>query len=613
MEQNELLKELESKARLFPRSPGVYLMKDKRGRIIYVGKAKNIRARLRQYFTLKDSRYHIQFLMNRLADLDFLQTSNEKEALLLENSLIKKHKPKYNLFLKDDKTYQGLKITLRDEFPRLTTTRRKKKDGAEYFGPFTSADNLYRVKEFIDEHFQLRTCSDHEFKNRTRPCLEYQIHRCSAPCVDYVSKQQYQDQIQAVRHFLHGRNHDLKKVVEQKMQQAADKEDYEQAAKWRDLLTSMSTVLEGQNVTHLSFDFVDVLAMERRDDKIGLAVLMVREGQLIDSRYHVFLSLEEDDAFLENFLAQYYSEQAFIPGEILLPFALENAEVIEQLLSERAGKRCHLRVPKRGEKRDLLKMAAQNLNSHFLKKDKQEKDQEEILSNLQSKLHMDRLPERIECFDISNISGKFAVASMVVFKNAESDSQSYRRFKIKSKDTPDDYAMMREALSRRFHRKTDAWQWPDLLLLDGGKGQLNMAIQVLEELNVVGVNLASIAKGAGAGARAKGLWDAKKEEEIFLPNRKNPASLRRGSSELMLLQQVRDEAHRFAITYHRKLREDKAKQSALQSVSGIGPKKSAALIKMFGSLKKLAEASDAELQQKAKLSPEQIRQIRDLS
>lgn len=546
---------LKDKIKSFPRSPGVYLMKDGQGRIIYVGKANDLRQRVGNYFGNHDNRYQVDFLMKRLTDVDFLQTNNEKEALLLENSLIKKHKPRYNVFLKDDKTYQGLKITMQNNFPRLMTTRKIKKDGSVYYGPFTSSDALYRVQAFIDRFFQLRTCSDAEFKNRARPCLEYQIKRCSAPCVGYVTSDQYREQINAVKLFLDGKNRDLQKSIRKKMLRLADEEKFEEASHLRDLLASMDSVLEAQKVTRLSFDFVDVLAFHRDGEKVGVAVLMVRDGTLIDSKFHVLYGLEDDEHLFQNFITQYYSDNSFIPREVWVPVLLSDQKLLSELLTERAGSKVSVARPQRGQGKSLLGLAQKNLLSHMAQHRQKMADKQAVLDELKNLLGLDKFPRRMECFDVSNISGKFAVASMVTFLDGEKFTDGYRRFKIRSIDTPDDYRMMYECLSRRFHHQEGLWAWPDLLVIDGGKGQLNVAHKVLQELNVTGVSLISIAKGKGEGARAKGIWQGKKDEEIYLVGRKNPVKLKSGSPELMILQNLRDESHRFAINYHRKLRE----------------------------------------------------------
>lgn len=592
----------------FPSASGVYLMKDARGQIIYVGKAKDLKKRVRQYILKNDSRTQISFLMSRVKTIDYIITDSEQDALLLENSLIKKHKPKYNLFLKDDKTYRGLKLTIKDDFPRLIETRRIKKDGSEYFGPFTSGESIREVKEFIYRFFLLRTCNDHEFRNRTRPCLEYQIKRCSAPCVNYVSKEDYKKQIEQVRLFLHGKNKNLQKLVKDRMLNASENENFEEAAHLRDLLQNMGAVLEKQHVTQLSFEFVDLIAFDHFDDKIAIAVLMVRDSQLIDSKYFVLSSLEDSENAISNFITQYYSDRAFIPKEILVPFDLANKEVLQNILQERAQRKILIRSPKKGEKKELLELAFTNLRSHFDQEQLKKEQQQKTLLNLQKKLHLPQTPYRIECYDISNISGKDAVGSMVTFTNGKPNKGLYRKFKIKSLDTPNDYAMLFEVLQRRLQKNSDDWQHPDLILIDGGKGQLKQAQKILNELNLT-IPIASIAKGQGQGARAKGVYDEKKQDEIYIPNRKNPIALKSTSAELMLLQNLRDESHRFAITFHRKLREKHMTSSWLDTIKGLGPMKKKALLKHFGSAEKVAKASLQDLESTSVLSKTLAKQI----
>jgi excinuclease ABC subunit C len=597
-------RELNEEIAAFPSGPGAYLMKDPHGRVIYVGKAKNLKSRVRQYFAGEDERYQVKFLMQRVREVDFIATRTESEALLLENSLIKKHKPKYNVFLKDDKTYLGLKLTIRDDFPRLMESRRIKKDGAVYYGPFTNAERLREVKEFIDTKFLLRTCGDAEFAKRTRPCLEYQIKRCSAPCVGYVDKAAYARQIEAVKLFLDGKSRELQRRVTGDMERAALELRFEEAARLRDLLQSMKIVLEKQNVTGLSFEFLDVIALERQGDKVGVAVLMVRESELIDSKYFVFRAMESDAESLSHFIAQYYSEDAFIPREIVLPTDIEDAAALSEMLSARAHGNVTVRPAKRGEKKDLLALAVQNLSLRFAKERSREEDLEKTLAALRTLLHLNRAPRRMECVDISHLSGKQAVGSLVRFVDGKPDKGGYRRFKIKTKDTPDDYAMMREVLGRRFSRGPETngsergdgkWERPDLLVVDGGLGQISQALGVLKELKIADVDVVGIAKGQGTGVRAKGAWEGKKEDEIYLPGRKNPVILRRGSPEIMMLQNLRDEAHRFAIAYHRSLREKALTRSWLDEIPGIGSRRKNTLIKAFGSPQAVAQATVDEL------------------
>ncbi|MBF0104226.1 MAG: excinuclease ABC subunit UvrC [Deltaproteobacteria bacterium] len=583
------------KIKTFPKTPGVYLMKDKTQRIIYVGKAKNLYARVRQYFGSHDTRYQIGFLMQKVCEIDFLQTRTEAEALLLENSLIKKHKPRYNLFLKDDKSYLGLKITMQSEFPQLLATRRVKKDQALYFGPFTNSDHLRQVKQFIDSHFQLRTCSDRAMFNRNRPCLEYQIKRCSAPCVGYCSTQQYAVQIQTVVMFLSGRNKQLQRRVKEMMLEASTAENFEEAARLRDLLSAMETLLQGQRVTQLGFDFVDVIAFERGDEKTGVCVLMVRDAKLIDSKYYKLDALEDDEEFLQNFMVQYYSANSFIPSEVILPVRLKKRGLVEQILLDRKGAAVKITFPCKGTKRELLELASLNLGSHFLSQTQKDAEVQAVLAKLKAVFGLPSLPARIECYDISNTGGEDAVGSLVVFTEGRASPDSYKRFRIRTVTGADDFAMMREVLSRRFKRTDRGWEKPNLLVVDGGRGQLKQVLSVFEELKITDIACIAIAKGRGEGARAKGEWVGKKDEDIYIPGRKNPVNIKTGSLEKRLMQNIRDEAHRFAITYHKKVRDKKITRSFLDDIKGIGKKTKQALMKHFGSPEGVKNASIEEL------------------
>lgn len=548
----------------FPVSPGVYLMKGEKDKIIYVGKAKNLRARVKQYFNEHDTRAHVAFLVKKIKTIDFLQTSTEKEALLLENSLIKKHKPRYNIDLKDDKTYVSIKLSITHPYPALTVTRKIRKDGALYFGPFASAHSCRETVDFIYRHFRLRTCSDNEIKNRARPCLEYQIGRCTAPCVGKVSSEQYAEQIAQTRLFLEGKNKELTGDLKKRMQEMSATENFEEAKVVSDLLYAIQETLEKQKVVKHSGIHQDILFLYREGEDMIVALLSVRDGNLIDSRYYPLHSNQEDAEVLSAFISRFYLGEVFIPDEILVSAVLEDTEPLIEILSERKGKKIVLRQPLKGEKKDLLDMAQLNAKSQFSRLIQKQASITEILTSLMKKIKLEKFPHRIECYDISNISGTNATGSEVVFIDGEADKNEYRKYKIQSKNTPDDFGMMREVLGRRFRcnvgagfprQGTVSVPLPDLLIVDGGKGQLNVALSVLKECNLK-IPVIGIAKGQGEGARAKGLWDGKKEEEIYLPHRKNPVILKRGSPELMLLQTIRDEAHRFAINYHRQLRDD---------------------------------------------------------
>lgn len=601
---------LKDKIKYFPREPGVYLMKDNKGKIIYVGKAKNLKSRVGQYWQKEaDSRYQIRFLLKKIYDVDYLITKNESEALLLENSLIKKHKPRYNIFLKDDKSYISIKLTIKDKFPKIFPTRSIKKDGQLYFGPYTRADSCRHLLDFLQQNFKLRTCSDHDFNHRSRPCLEYQINRCTAPCVDYVSEKEYHDdQIEPVLLFLKGKSKELIGSLKEKMEINSEKLEFEKASHYRDLMDDIDQLFVKQNVvSHLGLH-QDIIHLHRIENRALVAVLSVREGVLIDSHYFPLKSIEPDQELLENFLSQYYLSHEFIPDEILVSIPLPENMSLTSVLSERKGKQVQIRLPQRGEKKELLELARQNALAQFSRMIDKQITISEQLQNLKNKLGLNKLPRKIEGYDISNIQGKFAVGSQVVFVNGDPDKSLYRKYKIKTKETPDDYQMMYEVLSRRFQNENKE-DLPNLIMIDGGRGQLNIALKVLEELKINQVEVIGVAKGQGEGVRAKGEWKEKKEEEIYLPNRKNPIKLKTGSIELKLIQRVRDESHRFAIQFHRKLRDQKIDRSFLNDIKGLGPVIKKRLFEKFKHEKGIRSASIEELCEVKGVSYEMSKQI----
>jgi excinuclease ABC subunit C len=590
--------ELHSKAENFPTSPGVYLMKNSQGEILYVGKAKNLRARVLCYFTAeKDGRYQVQFLMRKAADIEFIVTSNEKEAVLLENTLIKRHLPRYNIFLKDDKSYLSIKLNLKHSFPRLIPTRRIEKDGSLYFGPYTSAFKAREVVDFIEEHFHLRNCSEHDFANRVRPCLQYQIKRCDAPCVDLISPEAYGEIVQQVRLFLGGRSRELLDLVKEKMEQASAELHFEEAARMRDLLHAIQATLEKQKmVSHFGADS-DTVGFHREGDRVSVVILISREGVLGERKNYLFHSHEDSQELMESFLIQYYTAESLIPREILLPMDLEGGKGIAEILSERKGQKVTLTIPEKGEKRSRVDLACQNAKERLLREAVSQEGREEILTRLQNQLQLARLPRRIECYDISNIQGQIAVGSCVCFVDGQPEKKAYRHFKIKTVSQANDFAMLYEVLTRRFSRED--WPVPDLIVIDGGKGQLGAAHAALKDKGVLNVDLISLAKEkillSQNEKRASVDFAAKKPERIFLLGRKNPLILRPNSSELHLLMFLRDEAHRFGIAFHRKLRSKQALQSPLDGIEGVGPTRKRKLLRHFGSLKRLSEASMDEI------------------
>lgn len=596
--------------RALPAQAGVYLMKDRHGQIIYVGKAQVLRDRVRSYFNASgDSRPAVEFLRQRIFDLETVVTANAKAALLLENTLIKKHRPRYNIDLRDDKTYLGLRLTTQDRFPRLATTRRPAKDGSEYFGPFSSSASLYEVLRLIQKVFGLRVCNDTFFRNRARPCIEHQIGRCLAPCIEgMVDDKAYAQAVAQARRFLRGQGDEVVARLEGLMQAASHQEQFELAIKYRDQIEAVRATLERQAVvSHRRDDDWDVFGLHVEEGFAELCVLLVRGGQVVGSEsYPIRHALEEPHNLLAEIISQRYlrAEGKPAPAEILLPFEVSDQALLEDLLSETHsdGKRVEILVPKRGEKRRLIEMAQENAAAGFSQAKRRQERRQAGLDELTRKLHLAKIPERIECYDISNIHGRQAVGSRVVFIDGESDKRFYRHFKIKTVEGSNDFQMLHEVLSRRFKSNTDEAR-PDLLIVDGGKGQLSMAVAVINELGLEGIVLAGMAK-------ARVLPDAKgrSEERIFLPGRSNPVTFRPGSPALFLLQRLRDEAHRFAITHHRKLRHKATLRTALEEVAGVGPERARKLLELFGSVERVAAATPQELQA-AGLSEELARRV----
>ena len=537
---------LETKVAALPHAPGVYLMKDAGGRVLYVGKAGDLKKRVGSYFSKRaEGRYQIKFLMQKVRDLESIVTTSEKEALLLENTLIKKHSPKYNLQLKDDRSYLSLKLSVKDRFPRLYITRQIRKDGSLYFGPYPSGSACRETVEFIEKHFRLRTCSDHEFANRSRPCLQYQIHRCDAPCVGQIGRNDYGKIAGQVRLFLEGHNQDLLREVRQEMALLAGREEFEKAARCRNLIRAIETTLEKQSVArHLWLD-QDVIAWHREGERVTVCLLEIRQGKVWESRLYHLASYQEDAELLDQFLNQYYEDRR-IPDEIVLAAKPESPVELRQILRDRRGGAVRLSIHPRGDRRDLLRLAFRNAADGFKRRQGREEELREILARLQNSLGLQNLPRRIECFDISNLGGKQAVGSLVCFVEGEPLKEGYRRFRIRGKQEPDDYRMMQEVLSRRLlHKETAKWIRPDLIVIDGGRGQLQVACRVIEQLNVTGIDVIALAKAKEGEA----------VDKVYLPGRKNPVRFRPHSSLLHLLMRIRDEAHRFAIAYHKKIRQ----------------------------------------------------------
>jgi len=582
-------------AQKYPTSPGVYLMRDGEGAVLYVGKAKTLRARLRNYFSAQgDGRAHIQFLMSRVESIETLVTDTEKEALILENTLIKQHRPRYNFDLRDDKTYVSLRLDMKDTFPALEVVRKVSRDGALYFGPYASSGAvretlklIYRI--FPLRHYPLATC-----QRRGRPCLYHQIGQCCAPCHGKISPENYRELVDGVIALLSGREDDIHRKLSEKMQAAADELRYEEAARLRDQIQAIEKTVEKQKVVVADGDDRDVFGLYREEGSVEIAVIYVRGGKVTGRNNFGLQWRALDDELFSDFLREFYSREVMVPQRILLPLAIEDQEMFQEWLCERRGSKVEVLTPQRGDGLRLVEMANQNAHEARRERGKREKERREILRSLAEKLHLRKAPHRIECFDISNVQGRQSVGSMAVLLDGEAARAEYRRFRIRTVEGADDYASLREVLSRRLERGLTERQLPDMVLIDGGKGQLGAVQAVLEELDLKEIDLIGIAKSR-VHRNVRGKAIERSEERFFLPGRKNPVVLRSGSPELFLLERLRDEAHRFAITYHRQLRRKATLKSGLEDIPGVGPGRRKALLKHFGSLKKVREASQEEL------------------
>jgi excinuclease ABC subunit C len=641
-----------------PTDPGVYLMKDKRGKVIYVGKAASLRVRVRQYFqpNTGDIRDFVPLLEGIVGDIDTVVTSNEKEALLLENTLIKKHQPRFNVRLTDDKNFLVLRLDPKAEWPRLEVGRRIGEDGAHYFGPYHSATSAREALRVVNRHFQLRTCTDHVLHNRRRPCLQYQIKRCPAPCVLPVPPEEYADQVRDVRLFLEGKNDELLERLRARMLEASARTEYERAATARDQLRALEASLESQRVVSRDFVDQDVVGFHREGMALEVVVLSVRQGKMVGSRAFSFSGQEFPDAeILSSFLGLYYDMTPVPPDEVLLPFPIADAALkAEWLTDQRAGARrrkVEVMVPQRGPRHDLVELARKNAAVSYASRRNAGEDAVVMLAKLQKRLRLPELPRVIECYDISHVQGSETVASMVVFIDGRPEKSRYRTYKIQRGDGPDDFAAMYEVLSRRFRRAREAagdeestWKLPDLVVVDGGKGQLGMALAAARDVGIdirvgVGLPIVALAKERDTEAAApdartepkpdpepepeaegsaelevqpqppalpppepprgrkgkKGEADPRRPDRIFLPHAKDAIPIRPDSAEMFVLQHLRDEAHRFAVTFHRGQRKRRTLRSALSDVSGIGAGRQRALLRHFGSLKKIREASREDL------------------
>jgi len=570
--------------------PGVYLMKDRVGEIIYVGKARNLKKRLASYFT-KPVQPDIKtsVLVKKIERFDTILTASEKEALILESTLIKRYKPRYNVFLKDDKRYPSLRLDTRHPYPSLKIVRKIKKDGSMYFGPFVSSTAVRQTLKMINKTFMLRKCKATDFKTRTRPCLNYQMQRCLAPCCNDVDGNVYRKIVKEVILLLKGRTSDLIRKIKKEMISAADNQDYETAASLRDKIFALEKTVEKQVVVSTDFIDRDVIGIAGSYELSLITVLIVRGGVLLGTRNFAFSeTMSTDTEKIGTFIRQYYEKEPFIPKEILTPILLEDSALIEECLKNIKGNKVSIMLPRRGEKSRLLEMAGRNAGISLKDYIASLSTDMETLARLKKKIKINRLPERIECFDNSSISGKEPVAGMVVFEKGKTKKSSYRRYKIKTVCKHDDYAYMDEVLRRRYGKGEKSKPYPDLLVVDGGKGQLNIAVSVIKDLKIEGrFDIIGIAK--------KDEKRGEVQDKIYKPGRVNPVNFGKEGDLLLFLQRVRDEAHRFAISFHRKRRGKSAMRSVLDTIPGIGKKRKQILLKHFRSIKKIRTATVEEL------------------
>ena len=573
-----------------PNSPGVYLMKDAEGNVIYAGKAANLKHRVQSYFGRKPRLpFKLQQMVDRVNDLEFFVTNSEQEALILELNLIKRHHPCYNVRLKDDKTFPYLKIDLNEDWPRVYITRRLEENGARYFGPFASAKSVRQTLKMIKGIFPFRSCNKPITGTDPRPCLEYHIHHCLAPCIGATTKEEYAEVINQVIQFLEGKEEMVVQELEKKMKQAAEALNFEQAVILRDQIEAVEKVIEGQRIATMVRGEQDVIAFAEDRDQAYVQVFFIRGGKLIgrDSFILQGTRSESSQQIMTSFIKQFYSSAASIPPLLLLQHPAEDKAIIENWLGKKRGARVRIQVPHRGNKKQLVDIVAENARQGLeLLKIKQLAAPavlETALAEIQKELRLPDLPLRMEAYDISNISGTAAVGSMVVFEKGMTKPAHYRRFRIKTVAGANDYAMLQEVLKRRFKKSSETGSWatlPDLVLIDGGKGQLSAALEAMREMGADTVPVASLAK---------------ESEEIFVPQKAESTRLPLSSPGLQLLQRLRDEAHRFALGYHKKVHKKEVFASALDNIPGIGPKRKRALLKHFGSVEAIKEASAEEL------------------
>ena len=590
--------ELREKVANLPAQPGVYLFQDASGKIVYVGKALSLRSRVRSYFLESSALNNAKTgsLVREIAELDYIVVDNEREALALENNLIKQYKPKFNILLRDDKTYPYIKYTAFEKFPRVYVTRRLDKDGSTYFGPYFPASLAYRLVHLIHKHFLVPSCTVDLSRLHPRPCLQYYIHRCLGPCAALVTDERYAEAARDVRLFLEGRRHDLSRSLKQRMEKASEEQRYEEAAGYRDLLRTLEEMEERQKIAAAEGDDTDVLAWYAEPPQVAVNLFHLRGGRVVDRRDFYWEDIDElrPEEFLPSLLKQLYLDAAYLPRYIHVPMDFEERPLLEEVLSETAKHKVEILNPQRGQKHAFLELVEKNAQHSFTQRFRVLKPSSKAIAEaLQAALSLEEPPKRIECFDISHIQGSDTVASMVVWEDGRMKKSDYRKFIIRGDAMPegpdkaagilrDDFASMREAVERRYRRVRDENKpMPSLLLIDGGIGQLHAAAEALEKLEIINQPVASIAK---------------KEEILYILGRENdPIVLDKHSPVLHLIQQIRDETHRFAVTFHRQRRSSRRLRTSLVEIPGVGERTAQKLLRRFGSVARLRELGIEEL------------------
>lgn len=603
---------LQQKIAQLPPKPGVYLMKDESRRVFYVGKAINLRERLHSYFSGGDSRFFVPLLGQMLADLETVLVGNEKEALLLENELIRRYKPRFNVRPKEGKNFIYLRLDIAQRYPRLEVTRQVRGDGARYFGPYPLAHALRQTLGVINRYFKLRTCSDHDPATHKRPCLLCQIAHFPAPSVYDIPPDEYRRHVQDAILFLEGKKTDLIDSLRLRMEKAAQAQRFEEAARLRDRLEAIERTLEPQKIVAAEPIDQDAAGFDRQGKRFLAFLLYVRAGRIIGGQAFPFAgqAFPERELFA-SFLNLYYETGNFVPDEILLPLEIDGMKELGELLSEKKGSKVRVLVPRRGTKLELVHMSVRNAEQ-ALERQPGETDRGSALQRLRDRLGLSRIPHRMECFDASHFRGEQLVAAKVAMTEGEPDKDRYRRYRVTSVRVGDDFTALYETVSRRLKRGLAENDLPDLLVIDGGKGQLASALAALKDLGISGVDAIALAKTRELDEETEpGACPRRVPERIFLPGRKEPVILPHDSPEMLLLARLRDEAHRFAITYQRKLFRHARTRSRLEDIPGIGAKRRKALLRQFGSLKRLAEAGIEQLAEVPGIGPATARRIHE--